>query len=85
MSSKKWEGVFPAVTTKFHANEELDYQAMEKHFAFQLAAFRDAITDRTPIVTDARNALATMQVVDSVYRAAGMEPRPRTTAAGPAD
>lgn len=33
---QKWRGVFPAVTTKFTANEDLDYKEMEKHFAFQI-------------------------------------------------
>jgi 1-pyrroline-4-hydroxy-2-carboxylate deaminase len=42
-ASKKWEGVFPAVTTKFHANEDLDYKEMEKHFAFQLDAGVDGL------------------------------------------
>jgi len=32
----RWRGVFPAVTTKFHANEELDVAAMERHFEFQI-------------------------------------------------
>jgi 4-hydroxy-tetrahydrodipicolinate synthase len=36
MSTSKWQGVFPAVTTKFKDNEELDFAAMEKHFAFQV-------------------------------------------------
>jgi len=36
MSASKWQGVFPAVTTKFKDNEDLDYAAMEKHFAFQV-------------------------------------------------
>jgi len=36
MSTAKWEGVFPAVTTKFKANEDLDHAEMEKHFAFQI-------------------------------------------------
>ncbi len=30
----RWTGIFPAVTTKFLANEELDVSAMEKHFEF---------------------------------------------------
>jgi 4-hydroxy-tetrahydrodipicolinate synthase len=38
MSSIQWRGVFPALTTKFTANDELDWQAMEKHLAFQLDA-----------------------------------------------
>ncbi len=38
MSFPKWRGIFPAVTTKFKANEELDHAEMEKHFAFQIDA-----------------------------------------------
>jgi dihydrodipicolinate synthase/N-acetylneuraminate lyase len=38
MSSIKWRGVFPALTTKFTAADGLDWAAMEKHLAFQLDA-----------------------------------------------
>ncbi len=34
MSNVRWQGVFPAVTSKFHADETLDFEAMRKHFAF---------------------------------------------------
>jgi len=30
----RWQGVFPAVTSKFHADESLDFDAMRKHFGF---------------------------------------------------
>ncbi len=36
MTANKWRGVFPAVTTKFKANEDLDHAEMEKHYAFQI-------------------------------------------------
>ncbi|MYM88038.1 dihydrodipicolinate synthase family protein [Duganella sp. BJB488] len=36
MAAAKWEGVFPAVTTKFKENEDLDHAEMEKHFNFQI-------------------------------------------------
>lgn len=36
MAAVKWEGVFPAVTTKFKENEDLDHAAMERHFNFQI-------------------------------------------------
>ncbi|MDC8757133.1 dihydrodipicolinate synthase family protein [Janthinobacterium fluminis] len=36
MAITKWQGVFPAVTTKFKDNEDLDHAAMERHFAFQI-------------------------------------------------
>ena len=32
----KWRGIFPAVTTKFKENEDLDPAAMERHFDFQI-------------------------------------------------
>ncbi|MDC8784579.1 dihydrodipicolinate synthase family protein [Roseateles koreensis] len=33
----RWRGVFPAVTTKFKADESLDMAAMASHFEFQIA------------------------------------------------
>ena len=36
-SLPRWRGIFPAVTTKFHADESLDVAAMEKHFEFLIA------------------------------------------------
>lgn len=40
MSSRhlpQWRGIFPAVTTKFDAKENLDVPAMERHFEFLIA------------------------------------------------
>ncbi|MBB2485275.1 dihydrodipicolinate synthase family protein [Mitsuaria sp. WAJ17] len=40
MSSRtlpQWRGIFPAVTTKFDANENLDVPAMERHFEYLIA------------------------------------------------
>ena len=34
--NSKWRGVFPAVTSKFKENEDLDFKEMEKHYAFQI-------------------------------------------------
>lgn len=38
-----WKGVFPAVTTKFHANEMLDHKEMERCFALQIDAGVDGL------------------------------------------
>jgi len=38
MSDIEWHGVFPALTTKFTAADEIDWAAMEKHLDFQLNA-----------------------------------------------
>jgi 4-hydroxy-tetrahydrodipicolinate synthase len=38
MSTFQWRGVFPALTTKFTAADEIDWAAMEQHLSFQLDA-----------------------------------------------
>jgi dihydrodipicolinate synthase/N-acetylneuraminate lyase len=38
MSHPVWQGVFPALTSKFTPNDQLDWAAMEQHLAFQLEA-----------------------------------------------
>ncbi|MFC4277658.1 dihydrodipicolinate synthase family protein [Achromobacter aloeverae] len=34
MTNARWQGVFPAVTSKFNADETLDHAEMRKHFSF---------------------------------------------------
>jgi 4-hydroxy-tetrahydrodipicolinate synthase len=38
MTEIQWRGVFPALTTKFTASDEIDWTAMEQHLSFQLDA-----------------------------------------------
>jgi len=38
MTDWLWRGVFPALTTKFTAADEIDWSAIEQHLAFQLDA-----------------------------------------------
>jgi 4-hydroxy-tetrahydrodipicolinate synthase len=38
MAKVHWKGVFPALTTKFTAADEIDWAAMERHLEFQLDA-----------------------------------------------
>lgn len=38
MKEIHWRGVFPALTTKFTAMDQIDWKAMERHLAFQLEA-----------------------------------------------
>ena len=38
MSEFQWKGVFPALTTKFTADDQIDWNVMEQHLAFQLSA-----------------------------------------------
>lgn len=36
MTNPRWQGVFPAVTTKFHADESIDAEGTAKHIDFQI-------------------------------------------------
>lgn len=38
MSTVNWKGVFPALTTKFTASDQIDWEAMGRHLEFQLDA-----------------------------------------------
>ena len=44
-------------------------------YRYQLAAFRDAVRDGGPHPNGPDEALATMQLIDDIYRASGMSPR----------
>jgi predicted dehydrogenase len=56
----------------------------ETTYTHQLRAFVAAVTDGAPILTPPADSLATMRVIDDVYRAAGLRPRPGTVVAGAA-
>lgn len=36
MTNPRWQGVFPAITTKFHADESIDAEGTAKHIDFQI-------------------------------------------------
>ena len=36
MKNPRWKGVFPAITTKFHADESIDAEGTAKHIDFQI-------------------------------------------------
>jgi predicted dehydrogenase len=44
-------------------------------YRYQLEAFRDAVRHGRPFAGSTSEAVATMQVIDDIYRAAGMAPR----------
>jgi predicted dehydrogenase len=47
-------------------------------YTYQLAAFVAAVRDGAPTLTPPADSIATMRVIDDVYRAAGMQPRTPT-------
>jgi predicted dehydrogenase len=50
-------------------------------YTYQLEAFADQVRGGAPLPLDAEDAMATMTLIDSAYRAAGFEPRPRYVSA----
>ncbi|MEU0026619.1 Gfo/Idh/MocA family oxidoreductase [Streptomyces sp. NPDC006335] len=46
-------------------------------YTYQLEAFADRVRGGAPLPLGAEDAVATMTLIDSAYRAAGFEPRPR--------
>jgi predicted dehydrogenase len=46
-------------------------------YTYQLEALAAHLRDDAPLITDADDAVATMELVDATYRAAGLTPRPR--------
>ena len=45
-------------------------------YTYMLEALRMLVRDGVPMVTDADDAVVTMQIIDDIYRAAGMQARP---------
>jgi predicted dehydrogenase len=45
-------------------------------YAHQLEAFRDAVVSKGPVLTSTDDAVKNMRVIDAIYGAAGLEPRP---------
>ncbi|MGW0417726.1 Gfo/Idh/MocA family protein [Streptomyces sp. NPDC003015] len=48
-------------------------------YTYQLEAFADRVRGGAPLALDADDALSTMTLIDAAYRAAGFEPRPRSS------
>ena len=62
------------VTTK--EDTWVEHLGTRTSYTYQLEAFAGAIRNGAPLLTDADDALATMQLIDEAYVAAGMTPRP---------
>jgi len=62
-------------TTK---SKHVEHSSRRATYDFQLEAFARAVERGDPVVTGPDDAIATMTVIDAVYRAAGLEPRQPT-------
>ena len=50
----------------------------ESTYWYQLRAFVDAVRKGTPVLTGPEDAVKNMEVIDAIYRAAGLQPRSPT-------
>ena len=67
--------LFHRLTVRTPRGKRTERISGEPTFNEQLLAFVDAIQNGTSPPTNARDAVANMRVIDSIYRAAGLKPR----------
>jgi predicted dehydrogenase len=60
--------------------ESVERLGSRSSYTFQLEAFTAAVREGAPVTTNAEFSVATMELIDAAYRAAGMEPRTPTPA-----
>jgi predicted dehydrogenase len=65
------------VVVRTDGGERVEELGRTSSYTYQLEALAAHLRDGAPIVTDADDAVATMELIDEVYRAAGLSPRPR--------
>lgn len=63
------------VLTTAEGSQEIDVPELPTSYSEQLDAFVAAVKDGGPVVTDPADSVATMKVIDAMYRAAGLQPR----------
>jgi len=67
------------IVIRSDAGERTEHCGDATSYTYQLRAFIDAVRDGAPYRTRADDAVANMSLVDSCYRAIGLEPRPADT------
>jgi predicted dehydrogenase len=60
------------------AGERIEELGKRSSYTYQLEAFAAAVRTGAPLPLDADDAVATMDLIDDCYRAAGFSPRQRT-------
>jgi predicted dehydrogenase len=66
---------FHRIVVKAGGRRRVEHVSKSPTYLFQLEAFAAAVLRGGPIVTGVDDSIATMQVIDDIYRAAGLEPR----------
>ena len=65
------------VTITTQGGRRVEHLGTRPTYTYQLEALRAYLRDGTPLPIDADDAVATMELIDDCYRAAGFQPRPR--------
>jgi predicted dehydrogenase len=68
----------PHIFHRFKVNGRRERISGEPTYTHQLRAFTGAVLRGEPILTPPADAVANMKVIDAIYTAAGLEPRPVT-------
>jgi predicted dehydrogenase len=64
------------ISTRIDGRRSRERVRGEPTFSYQLRAFCDAVLRGAPVLTGPTDSVATMRVIDAVYTAAGLSPRP---------
>ena len=67
--------LFNRLTVKSRTGSYSESFRGESSYTHQLRAFVEAVHTGTPILTDGKDGVVSMQVIDDVYRRAGLKPR----------
>ena len=59
------------------AGDRVEQLGTRPSYSYQLEAFAARLRDDTPLPIDADDAVASMELIDECYQAAGFQPRPR--------
>ena len=66
------------ITVTTQGGQRVEHLGTRPTYTYQLEALRTHLRDGASLPIDADDALATMELIDACYRAAGFQPRPRT-------
>lgn len=66
------------VVVRTAEGERTERLGTRSSYTYQLEAFAARVREGTPVPLDADDAVATMELIDASYRAAGFAPRPRS-------
>jgi predicted dehydrogenase len=66
------------------AGTQVEELGRRSSYTYQLEALAAHLRDGAPLLTDADDAVATMELIDATYGAAGLDPRPRRPRHDPA-